>query len=435
MYICHSEEVNQRLHQIHQMPKLPRLLLLLAVCSSGKVYDVIGDDDEVKIDLTTFLDDYVTCFHQNVRKNMSVVVHIQMSEIDRLLVEVKDPLERVVNGLYAQNGALSFGYTANMTGDYKFCFHARKRVRIRINFRAYNKEDRKKKWEETAAKMQLNASISGTLENITNNMYLARIFMTLNSKYTVTDHLLQQTNFAFVTKSPHFSCHPHLLRLATRLQPSSLKMPTPLFLLLLTLQIQLTPAPIIDGSNDVIISLKMDVDSNSCFYQTLKEQMSFYFYLDPSTSASVVGSVEAPDSSHFGTVIANGTVAYIMRDVTMSGDYKFCIEARTPTRTALTVAAFTPDDGFEDLSLFERLKVDANFTRALRKLQRNLRSVRNSIKTYNQVSFRDVSLQETNSDFVMKYVIAFCFTTVVVAFFQVMTIRRMFNIRDKRVCI
>ncbi|WKX92330.1 hypothetical protein Q1695_010395 [Nippostrongylus brasiliensis] len=303
------------------MPKLPRLLLLLAVCSSGKVYDVIGDDDEVKIDLTTFLDDYVTCFHQNVRKNMSVVVHIQMSEIDRLLVEVKDPLERVVNGLYAQNGALSFGYTANMTGDYKFCFHARKRVRIRINFRAYNKEDRKKKWEETAAKMQLNASISGTLENITNNMYLARIFMTLNSK-----------------------------------------MPTPLFLLLLTLQIQLTPAPIIDGSNDVIISLKMDVDSNSCFYQTLKEQMSFYFYLDPSTSASVVGSVEAPDSSHFGTVIANGTVAYIMRDVTMSGDYKFCIEARTPTRTALTVAAFTPDDGFEDLSLFERLKVDANFT-------------------------------------------------------------------------
>ncbi|VDL76552.1 unnamed protein product [Nippostrongylus brasiliensis] len=226
------------------MPKLPRLLLLLAVCSSGKVYDVIGDDDEVKIDLTTFLDDY-------------------MSEIDRLLVEVKDPLERVVNGLYAQNGALSFGYTANMTGDYKFCFHARKRVRIRINFRAYNKEDRKKKWEETAAKMQLNASISGTLENITNNMYLARIFMTLNSK--------------------------------------------------------LTPAPIIDGSNDVIISLKMDVDSNSCFYQTLKEQMSFYFYLDPSTSASVVGSVEAPDSSHFGTVIANGTVAYIMRDVTMSG--------------------------------------------------------------------------------------------------------------------
>ncbi|CAJ0576185.1 unnamed protein product, partial [Mesorhabditis spiculigera] len=184
--------------------------------------------------------------------------------------------------------------------------------------------------------------------------------------------------------------------------------------------------------------MTIDLDSKlTCYYEPLEPGMNVRLNLR--TYRSETHQLQLRFSSPSGELSdwqSGQGLVHAYYNVTEIGDYEICIHSATPTRVSLHIYFFDPAHIEAELAKWlEEHELSNNVQEIVKTLVHNLYKIKYAIKYYNQVTGRDQEMQQSNSDNISNYSIAFSCVAVIMAFVQVYLVRRMFFVDQKRIRI
>ncbi|KAK5968308.1 hypothetical protein GCK32_008982 [Trichostrongylus colubriformis] len=187
------------------------------------------------------------------------------------------------------------------------------------------------------------------------------------------------------------------------------------------------------GPDDVFVTMHFLLDSRvTCVFQALKENLILHLIIDPATNTHVSVQMVSPSKRRSLLVNGNGSSAYLRHNTTESGDYEFCIFAPSSLKVLYHMYAYDPKARPERKDL--RGTTDSLNT-SISTITNKAFLMEMELKFSNQVSVRDVNLQLKNSAFIVRYVVGFCCSAIIVAILQVVFVRRLFHINPSRIRI
>ncbi|KJH40878.1 hypothetical protein DICVIV_13158 [Dictyocaulus viviparus] len=163
-------------------------------------------------------------------------------------------------------------------------------------------------------------------------------------------------------------------------------------------------------------SITIDLESKmTCLYEPLEKEMVLKLDLSPSIMSRfpMAMRLTSPSGEFSDWAEGNGEASFVHNTVE-DGDYEICISTSKPIRVTLNLLFHNPNKLEQMIQQYlEVHNIDKNM----------------------QVSVRDEAMQQSSSNYIQTYVIIFCMAVLVVAIVEVILVRRMFHIDNKRIRI